>query len=422
MKKLVVYSHDTFGLGNIKRMLAVTQHLLDSMPDLSVLLISGSPMIHHFHLPEKRFDYLKLPCLGRTQTGEYKVKKLGAGFEALVAIRSQIIQATVANFNPDIILVDKKPRGVADELLPTLELIRRNGTQTKVTLLLRDILDDPETTRNIWFKNDYFKSIERYYHSIFVMGSAEVFNVGREYRFPENAAKKIEYCGYTQRARSAAAVELNNFFANSSARRVLVTAGGGEDGYQLIKTYLAGVSASAESQFCSLIVTGPEMSSEQRNKIHHASNQLAQVQALEFTPNLLEYMRHADVVVSMAGYNTVVEILSLNKQAVVVPRTKPVQEQLIRAKRLERMGLLTCVTPSQLTSDRLMHAVYQRLSTKGKPLDSNRSFDFNGLPNLAGHIQRLFDDSKRFKSVSGFADTNRAIPSYLPEMDACWVS
>lgn len=422
MKKLVVYSHDTFGLGNIKRMLAITQHLLESIPDLSVLLISGSPVIHQFQLPEKRFDYLKLPCLGRTETGEYTAKRLDAGFEALVAIRSQIIQTTVANFDPDIVLVDKKPRGVADELHPTLELIGQNGTQTKVTLLLRDILDDPKTTRNIWFKNDYFSSIARHYQSIFVMGSADVFDVGKEYRFPDNVAKKVQYCGYTQRSLPHASIESPDFFANTTKPRVLVTAGGGEDGYQLIKTFLAGVSGSAELEFCSLVVTGPEMSVDQRNKIYQASDQLAQVQVLEFTPNLMTYMRRADLVVSMAGYNTIVEILSLNKQAVVVPRITPVREQLIRAIRLERMGLLTYISPSNLKPDRLMQTINQQLSTKAQRMDLRESVDFNGLANLAGHISELFDSNSRFKPSSHCNDPQLTIPDSNRTMHACWAS
>ncbi len=408
IKKLVVYSHDTFGLGNIKRMLAITQHLLETIPELSVLLVSGSPMIHHFHLPEKRFDYLKLPCLGRTVKGEYTVKRLGTQFEELVAVRTQIIQATVANFDPDIILVDKKPRGVADELLPTLELVRGAKKQTQVVLLLRDILDDPETTRGIWLKNDYFRSIERHYDSILVMGASNVFDVGREYQFPAEAAKKLEYCGYTHRSHFAKHPELIDLFSEKETPRVLVTAGGGEDGFELLKTYLAGLESVKGFRINSTIVTGPEMSVSNRNKIYQLSDRLDHVQTLEFTPNLMAYMRDADLVVSMAGYNTIVEILSINKRAVVVPRDKPVREQLIRAKRLEQLGLLTCIPPAELTPRRLLTAVSHQLSNNTVSPDSARSIDFNGLSNLAGHFKRLFDDNR---------STNQTVYSYTPIAD-----
>ncbi|MEL7224866.1 MAG: glycosyltransferase, partial [Cyanobacteria bacterium J06576_12] len=49
--RIMVYSHDAFGLGNLRRMLAICEHLLTRWPNLSILLVSGSPMIHEFRLP-----------------------------------------------------------------------------------------------------------------------------------------------------------------------------------------------------------------------------------------------------------------------------------------------------------------------------------------------------------------------------------
>ena len=83
MKKLMVYSHDTFGLGNIRRMLSICKHLIDSIPDLSILIVSGSPMVHTFRIPQ-RLDYIKLPCLRRTDREGYSVKYLGTDMSELI--------------------------------------------------------------------------------------------------------------------------------------------------------------------------------------------------------------------------------------------------------------------------------------------------------------------------------------------------
>jgi len=64
----MVYSHDTFGLGNIRRMLAICSHLHASIPDLSILIVSGSPMLQSFRVAQG-IDYIKLPCLKRTEGG-----------------------------------------------------------------------------------------------------------------------------------------------------------------------------------------------------------------------------------------------------------------------------------------------------------------------------------------------------------------
>jgi predicted glycosyltransferase len=87
--RLMVYSHDGFGLGNIRRMLAICTHLLDSIPELSILVVSGSPMLHSFRLP-KRLDYIKLPCLNRGASGEMSAKYLGTEIDETVKLRSEL--------------------------------------------------------------------------------------------------------------------------------------------------------------------------------------------------------------------------------------------------------------------------------------------------------------------------------------------
>ena len=76
MRRLLVYSHDTFGLGNIRRMLAICEHLVEADVALSILLVTGSPVIHNLRLPA-RLDYIKLPCLTRRDFENYDVKYLG---------------------------------------------------------------------------------------------------------------------------------------------------------------------------------------------------------------------------------------------------------------------------------------------------------------------------------------------------------
>jgi predicted glycosyltransferase len=53
MTKVLIYSHDTYGLGNIRRMLAISRHIVDRDPNASVLIVSGSPMLHAFRIPAR---------------------------------------------------------------------------------------------------------------------------------------------------------------------------------------------------------------------------------------------------------------------------------------------------------------------------------------------------------------------------------
>ncbi len=145
--KLLVYSHDTFGLGNLRRMVTICQYLLETIPNLSILLISGSPVLHRFRLPQG-LDYIKLPCIGRNEKGEFLVKYLGTKTEEVTQLRSDLILTATANFNPDLILVDKKPFGIQDELKATLDYIKDFHYHTQLFMMLRDILESPQKTRH----------------------------------------------------------------------------------------------------------------------------------------------------------------------------------------------------------------------------------------------------------------------------------
>ena len=340
MKRILVYSHDTFGLGNIRRMLEISKHLAAADPDVSILIISGSPMLHAFRIPE-RIDYIKLPCLTRTTRGGYEVKFLQSSYEDIMRLRANIILSAVLDFAPDLILVDKKPFGVSNELAPVFDLVRRRLQRPKMVLLLRDILDSPEATSQVWAKNGYYEAIQRYYDQVLVVGSRDVFDVGKEYGFPAETREKIRFCGYIKRSRGLTPrAETRAKYGVSSEPLVLVTPGGGEDGYQLVFNYLKGLKGAASSLAAkSIVVCGPEMRENHRQELHALAAECVGVQLLDFSDDMASLIEAADLVVCMGGYNTICELLTLKKRAIIVPRTKPVQEQWIRADRLAQRSV-----------------------------------------------------------------------------------
>jgi predicted glycosyltransferase len=414
MKKIVIYSHDTFGLGNIRRMLAITQHLLDEHADLSILLITGSPVIHNFHLPRERFDYIKLPCLARDQAGQYDVKQLDIDFDNVVSLRAQTIKVSIQKFDPDLVLVDKKPCGVAKELIPALQSSDNPENNTQWVLLLRDILDTPSTTQKVWQKNGYNETLKRYYQRILVVGSANIFDVRHEYALPAQLHGMTEFCGYLYRPISNFPEKHDQLNQLCNKQTVLVTPGGGEDGFQLINHYLNGLKQHPlPNGYKSLIVTGPEMSTDLQQRIQSKASQLVDVEVKIFTANLQAYMAQSSLIISMAGYNTLCEILSLNKRAIVVPRVRPVQEQLIRAERFAAHGLLCCLHPDQLDAKQLLETVHQELRPDVTRRGASEVLDFNGLDNICKSIQGLLDNNQQIKlnSVASGDTTIRDISS-----------
>jgi predicted glycosyltransferase len=390
MKKLLIYSHDTFGLGNIRRIMNIATYLRQAVPDLSILIVTGSPMIQSFRIP-KGIDYIKLPCLSRTEREGYSAKYLDSKIDEVIQLRSDLILSAILNFEPDIMLVDKKPYGIKHELRKALNFAKTYMPKTRTVLLLRDILDAPATTTKVWEDNGYYEAIESVYDLVLVLGTPEIFDPRVEYGFPISTSEKVEFCGYIQpqfllRDRSAIRKELH---VESDEQLVLVTPGGGEDGHALIQTYVQALQLMPiGARIRSLIVTGPEMSEAQRNILRQSALRFPCVSMLEFTNDLPSYMNASDLVVSMGGYNTVCEILSLKKRAIIVPRVRPVEEQWIRADRMARLGLLTTIHPDSLTPQDLLRTVLVEL---GSDLPLRPTLDLAALPMLTNYVTMLLN-------------------------------
>lgn len=396
MKRILLYSHDTYGLGNIRRMLAVAENLVENNVDVSALIVSGSPMLHAFRMSD-RIDYVKLPCLTRDDNGQYASKFLDLPYERLLGLRADLILNTVTNFEPDVILVDKKPLGVQNELAPAIDLLHRKANRPKLALLLREILDDPVTTKAVWERNGYHRVIRDLYDSVLVVGSPEIFDTAAEYDFPDTTREKLEYCGYIEKPKVfRPAAEVREELGVGSEPLVLVTAGGGKDGYTLFNVAMNSFLATeAPADHHLLLCLGPELGEEQRWLLKSKAAETAGSTTLDYTDDMMSYMNAADVVVSMSGYNTVTELLALNKHAVLVPRTAPVLEQWMRATRLEKLDLFSVIHPDQLTERVFADVLRRSLGDSAQPERSAAIVNLNGLANINRHIAELLGDRMR---------------------------
>lgn len=392
MKRLLVYSHDTFGLGNIRRMLSICQHLLDVIPDLSILLVTGSPVIHSLRLPAL-LDYIKLPCLTRVGRGEYTTKYLSASLHDAIQLRSDLILAAVTNFKPDLLMVDKKPLGVKGELAATLNYLQSERPATKQVLILRDILDSPEAITSNWERNGHYEAIKRFYDIMLVLGQQSIFDPVLEYRFPPSVVEKTVFCGYIGKESQPNSRDKmrEHLLIGAEERLVLVTPGGGQDGYLVIESYLRGIGAMPiDKRIKSLVVCGPEMPAPQKTALQEQAAADPCVKFYESTGEMIDLMAAADVVVAMGGYNTVCEILSLKKRAVLIPRVRPTEEQWIRAERLSRLGFFKAIHPDYLTPELLMRSLLESLESDWQsclPPELN----LNALPAVTERVKMLLN-------------------------------
>jgi predicted glycosyltransferase len=379
--KILLYSHDTFGLGNIRRTLILAQELIELYPKAAILLITGSQMIHSFRIPQG-IDYIKLPCLDRIDAERYEPRFLSTCSDEVKRTRSAIIEKSVLGFKPDLMIVDKRPAGVDGELVETLRALRQRELPTKLVLGVRDILDEPGRTRRNLESNGSFGIIEKFYDEVWIYGSQAIFDTVREYGFPEAVASITHFCGYLKRPTETASHQ-------GGPPCVLVTTGGGGDGHAMIEAYLEGLSSLPRNiALKSTVVFGPQMSADARASLLERFGYLSDVAFSDFEPDLTGLYAEADIVVSMAGYNTICELLSFGRRAILVPRAEPVQEQLIRARLLAAQGIFDIVEPQNLTPEILIGKVMAAL----KPVAvAPMPFELDGLPRIRERMHALLE-------------------------------
>jgi len=375
--RIALYSHDAMGIGHMRRNLLIAQTLVRACDPASILLITGAREAGVFAMPPG-VDCLTLPSLCKDAEGHYEARRLGIGLAQLILLRSHAIYGALEAFQPDVFIVDKVPRGAMNELDGTLAALRG---RTRFVLGLREILDDPTTVRKEWEEAANENAIRQYYDEVWVYGDRRVYDVVEEYGFAEDVAAKVRYTGYFDQRSRLKFVEEGHAdplaeLSLPPGRLVLGMVGGGEDGGLLAE---ALVQAPVPEGTNVVLVMGPFMPAAVQARIQRIAAGNARIRVLSFVaePNLL--LRRADAVVAMAGYNTMSEALSFEKPALVVPRVKPRQEQLIRAKRLQQMGLVDVLHPDAVSAGAI--GAWLAGTSRRRPRARER-LDFKGLARL----------------------------------------
>ena len=337
--RVLLYSHDSWGLGHLRRSLAIATAITAEFSQCDVLLVTGSPCATQFDIP-LRCDILKLPAVSKDIEGQYVPRSLSGGITRTLELRSRLIHESYRSFDPQLIIIDHQLIGMHGE---ALGMLRQAREENKAIIYgMRDVLDEPEVVARAWDSHEHHWALKHGYDRVCVYGTSTVFDPRVQYKALAAHRQKIEFTGYI----ATPPGKTNRRPVPSFRKKVLVTMGGGEDGQQRIATYIKALLAQPVS-WDSHIVTGPLMDSKQvrhfKRELH--KNGLAQqVRINRFSPRLQSLLQDSDAVVSMAGYNSCAEIMQSGVPAVLMPRCHPRKEQLIRAQRLEAMGLAQCVS------------------------------------------------------------------------------
>ena len=386
--RILIYSHDSFGLGHLRRCRAIAHAMVGAMSRLSVIILSGSPIIGSFDF-RARVDFVRVPGVIKMRNGAYSSHSLRLDIDHLLKLRASIIEHTADVFDPDIFVVDKEPLGLRGEVEPTLQMLKERGTH--LVLGLRDVMDDPISLADEWERKRAVRSLEETYDDIWVYGKESVHDPLEGIAISAAARRKMLFTGYLRRtvpAGDAAHDEIP--FGDEPF--ILVTPGGGGDGQELVDWVLKAYEAHTKPLFPACIVLGPFMAVEAQAGFIARAEALRHVHVIRFTPTIERLMARATAIVGMGGYNTFCEILSFDKPTLLVPRVVPRREQAIRARKAEAAGLVTCLPIDAYPDVEMMVSALAELPSRAPPSKAGFHELLSGLDVINARTAALLED------------------------------
>ena len=371
MTRIALYSHDALGLGHVRRSLALAQAFSGLCPRPDLLVLSSVP--EAALLPRPRgCDVLTLPGLLRRGQERYAARDLlGVPPPEVRLLRSVALRAALTAFAPDLLVVDRHPRGAHAELETALAAL---PSTTRVVLGLRDVLDEPVAAAGEWTAHRCTEALDAWYDAVWVYGDRGLHDPTEHIRIPHRLRDDVVFTGYLAPARRRPSPPADQ---EGTPGPVLGLVGGGADGAATAHAFVAAACLHGRP---AVLVLGPQMPAAERVALRSAALGVPTLLVHDFVRDTAPLLDRSSAVVAMGGYGTTCEVLASGLPALVVPRTRPRREQLLRASLLARRRLVDLLHPDDLGPEAVASWVSGVSEvSEGRRLAGSYGVDLDGL-------------------------------------------
>jgi predicted glycosyltransferase len=387
--KIIQYCQHVLGVGHFFRSLEICRALKGHQ----VVLVTGGTAVdtllpHHvreFHLSELMMD-----C-------EFQHLYAGDHAKSINQIKEERQKSLFNLFereNPDLFLVELYPFGrkaFKFEIDPVLRGIRNKDLpESRVICSLRDILVEKKDP--LLYETRVIDTLNRYFDALMVHSDPNLIRLDETFSRTGDIAVPVVYTGFVTPRPAAGARERlrRQLDIKENAGLVLASAGGGTVGEHLLKAVIEAFPLMRTEKPLHLFVfTGPLMSRKKFERLEALSSERVEVK--RFTADFPSYLAAADLSVSMAGYNTCMNILAAAVPALVwaFPQNR---EQRLRADRIARTGALNVLEDRDLHPSRLAAIMDRALSEGPRP---PARIDLDGAVKTADWIEKWIGCPKR---------------------------
>jgi len=251
---------------------------------------------------------------------------------------------------------------------------------------LRDVMDDPSLLEPEWKRKNVLPAVRDLYDEIWVYGLPQICDPLAGIALPKSVRRKMTYTGYLHRTLPQG-TPAHWTLQKIEPPYLLVTTGGGGDGEGLIDWALSAYEHFGDTLPPALFVLGPFMEPSRQEEFLARAAYLPEAAAMVFDAEMERIVDRAAGVVAMGGYNTFCEVLSLDKRALIIPRTRPRLEQFIRASSAANLGLVRMLLEDGARDPRVMADALRALPRQPLPSRVVVPGLLEGLPNVAKLVE-----------------------------------
>jgi predicted glycosyltransferase len=382
IKRILVYSHNSIGLGHAFRTLAVITGIRKWRPDIDFLVVSGTSIPQIFF--REGIEVIKLPsikldidCVDNRMCSRYLS---GFELENIFDFRQRIIMASFDFFQPDALIIEHNMTGQMSELIPLLmkKWMRKGGpVDFALVHICRGIMRWVPLL-HIPYENPRHRSesinIGALYDFMYVLEDREVIDINQAFFGDDpELEKKIAYLGKVTNRVYEELPERGRVlthFGLPDKKIILISLGRnhhvGKISLRLLDIFQ---SNGVMNDHQIVMVMDPYLNAEAEHELRtHPMSE--GVRLMPFVPDLVDLMNHSELVISRAGYNIVNEILLTGVKAVLIPESHGGGEQELRVKGLQGENTMTVLEEDVFGNEaqkgilNLLKTPMQRLSTK----------------------------------------------------------
>ena len=205
--RILIYSHDGLGLEQLRRCQAIAHYLVARYRQLSVLILSGSPLIASLDF-NAGVDFVRVPSVVSLGDGKYTSLSLNLDIKQMIALRSSIIQHTADIFDPHLFLVDKESLGLLGEVSETLNMLKARSTRLVLSLL--GLMDEPAVLLTACQRKDALPALDQFYDEIWIDDMPDASNPFTDLPGMGHLAGKVRFIGLpTHEVRELASREVS---------------------------------------------------------------------------------------------------------------------------------------------------------------------------------------------------------------------